>query len=147
MAKRRGTVVKFPDGQTVVFQEKLSRAVAIKRAMKARKAEMNPVDDPVQHAMDRFREFNNKEPRELATLDLNLSKTPLINMGSVPEIHYTSNKEGGKPVHYVHFLKKKGTLYGHPDGGLFVTIAPSTRVDDWLRENPPQRNIGKMRPR
>ena len=137
MAKRRGTVVKFPDGQTVVFQEKLSRAVAIKRAMKARKAVMNPVSDPVQHAMERFREFNNKEPRELATLDLNLNKTPLINIGKVPEIHYTSRKEGERrPVHYVHYLKKQGTMYAHPDGGLFLTIAPSTTVSDWLRENP-----------
>ena len=87
--------------------------------------------------MERFQEFNNTPARELVTLNLNLNKTPLINIGKVPELHYTSRKEGGKkPIHYVHFLKKQGTMYAHPDGGLFVTLAPSTRVDDWLRENP-----------
>jgi hypothetical protein len=136
--RHNGTSVRFPDGQTIVFQEQLSRAVAIKRALKARKSVQNPVDDPVAHAMERFEEFNNKPPTELVRMKLDLNKTPLINIGKVPEIHYTSRKEGGKPVHYVHFLKKQGTMYAHPDGGLFLTLAPSTTVTDWLREENPR---------
>lgn len=137
MRRRRGTTVRFPDGQVVHFPLRLTEAEAIRRAMKVRKTMQNPVADPLEHAAARFEEFNGKPPTELVKMKLDLRH--LINIGRVPEIHYTSRKEGGKPIHYVHFLKTQGTMYAHPDGGLFLTIAPSTKVRDWLEEENPNR--------
>lgn len=129
--KHKGTVCVFPDGQRVVFLQRLPEREARRLALKARRSTQNPVEDPIQHAVERFKEFNNKSPVELVKLSLDLRR-PFINLGQVPEIHYKSDKEGGKPVHYYHVLKQPGTLYAHPDGGIFVTLAPTTKVRDWL---------------
>lgn len=140
--RRKGTSVVFPDGQVVVFQQQLTRAVAIRRALKARKVMQNPVSDPVEHALKKFEEFNWKPATELRKLKVDL-KTPLIRIGKVPEIHYMSDKEGAL-THYVHFTKRQPTLYGHPDGGLFVMAGGSTVINDWLEENPAQAGSGRL---
>lgn len=91
---------------------------------------MNRVSQSVQS----FKRFNFREPSELSHVELDLSR-PLIRIGEVPEIHYLSDK-WGEPAHYVHHVKHPGTLYAHPSGKFFLLLGGSTRVTDWLRENP-----------
>jgi hypothetical protein len=135
LARSKGTRVVFPDGRAVQFTVQLSRREAIRRALEERRHKQNPVRDPVAHALDAFERFNFRSARELKKLKIDLA-TPLIRIGKVPEIHYTSDKEGD-PAHYVHFVRRPGTMYAHPDGKLFMIVGGSTRIDDWLRENPP----------
>jgi len=132
----KGTTVVFPGGEKIIFPERLTEAEAVKRAYRIRQQKQNPVQDPVQLSIDKYEEFNFRAPRELARLKVDL-KTPLIRIGTVPEIHYNSTKEG-EPVHYVHFVKRKGTLYGHPSGKMFLLVGGSTRIRDWLVEENPK---------
>lgn len=129
-ARTRGTRVVFPDGTAVQFPRRMSRTAAINAALKARRARQNPVGDPVAQAIAAYEQFNFKAPRELRKLRVDM-KTPLIRIGTVPEIHYVSDKEGHKQ-HYVHFVKRRGTLYAHPSGRFFILAGGSTRVRDWL---------------
>jgi len=129
MSKRRkATEVIFPDGLRIVFDRQLSREVAIRRALQARRQQAKPVD--LDKSIRSFRRFHRKSPRELRSIKLDLSK-PLVRIGRVPELHYESSKEG-KPTHYVHMVKHKGTMYADPGGKFFVIVGGSTRVRDWL---------------
>lgn len=128
----RGTVAILPNKQRIVFQEKLSVPEAKRRALDVWRKMKLVSTNPIEEAEARFEEFNNKPAKSLDSIRIDKT-TPLIKIGGVGEIHYTSSKEG-KSTHYVHFLKKKGTMYGHPRGRFFVILAPSTKVEDWLRE-------------
>jgi hypothetical protein len=105
----------------------LTRAQAVRRARQVR------LNNPafVKESIAKYEQFNAHPPKELRRIKLDLSR-PLIRIGTAPEIHYLSNKEGGPMTHYVHVVDRPGTLYGHPKGKFFVLLGGSTRINEWL---------------
>lgn len=81
-----------------------------------------------------YARFNGRDAATVRRVRLDVG-TPLVRIGEVPEIHYLSDKEG-RLAHYYHEVDEPGTLYAHPNGEYFLLIGGSTKVREWLTENP-----------
>lgn len=79
-----------------------------------------------------FREFNNRHPSSVKTLDIALSEE-LVDMGPCIAIVYASRKEDGKLRHYEHQFKSAVRCYASADGRCIIIAGGKLKVTDWIR--------------
>lgn len=70
-------------------------------------------------AVSKFKEFHQRANVKTMAKTVNLPKE-WVKIGKAFEIAYKSNKWDGKERHYVHKLKKHGTILVSPKGDLVL---------------------------
>ena len=115
-------------GKVFLFPRRVDRTTAIRQV---RDLHSNPgLIKGLARARAKFEEFNWKPARKILKKQIDLS-VPLIRLGTVPVITYTSDKEG-KLTDYFHDTKNPPTLYAHPTKPVLLMLGGSLKIHDWL---------------
>jgi len=86
----------------------------------------------IEKALKKYKEFNNREPKEVKKVDVKLPDVWTL-MGNITSISYESEKEGFKAI-YEHKFDKKNPPQGYFDenGKMILIIGGKFKIKDWI---------------